>query len=159
MLLRLLVLLLALPGPLSGLQSPLLSRLWKQGQRALPDTERAALHLELSRLDELEMRLRGADRHTAGRLSLEVRDSFREVLTRYRLSPPLPGALEGTPAWSEVALEGKWCQEVWSRARQLPFSDEQLDQLLYQLRTYEGIERDLKGLPQGEGMSLSLYVI
>ena len=147
MLLRIVLLLLSLPGLLSGLQSPLLSRLWRQAQQRLPDAERAALHLELSGIDELEMRLRSADRDTADRLSLEVRDRFREVLSRYRLSSPLPGAQEGMPAWNEVALESTWCREVWSRARQLPFSDEQLEQLLYQLREHEGMERELKGDP------------
>ena len=149
MLVTLMLLLLSLHG-LSALQSPLLSLLWRQGQQTLPDPERASLHLELSRIDEMEMRLRAADKHTADRLSLEVRDRFREVLVRFKLSSPLPGALGGSPAWSEVVLEDKWSREVWSRARQLPFSDEQLDQLLYQLRVHEGLERDLRALSPRE---------
>ncbi|KAI6656333.1 Cyclin-dependent kinase 11B isoform X2 [Oopsacas minuta] len=144
------MILLSLPGLLAGLQSPLLNQLWRQGKLRLSHPEMASLHLELSRIDELEVRLRGADRYTAERLSLEVRDRFREVMDRYQLTAPLPGTLEGTPAWNEVELEDKWTQDLWSRVRELPFSDEQLDQLIYQLRIYDVLERELTLTPSEE---------
>ena len=146
MLVRLMVL-LALPGVLSGLQSPLLAELWRQGQARLTHPERASLHLELARIDELEVRMKVADRHKAERLSLEVRDRFREVLERFKLTPPLPGSLDGTPAWNEVTLEDPWSKEVWSRVRELPFSEEYLSQLLQQLRRYDTLERQLTQTP------------
>lgn len=139
--------LLVLPALLYGLQSPLLSQLWRQGQARLTHPERASLHLELARIDETEARLKVSDRHTAERLSLEVRDKFREVLERFKLTPPLPGTLDGTPAWNEVTLEDPWSKEVWSRVRDLPFSDEYLSQLLDQLRRYDTLERQLTQYP------------
>ena len=142
-----LMFLLVLPEFLSGLQSPLLTQLWRQGQARLTHPERASLHLELARIDELEVRLKVADRHTAERLSLEVRDSFREVLERFKLSPPLPGTLDGTPAWNYVTLEDPWTKEVWSRVRELPFSEDYLNQLLDQLRRYDTLERQLAQEP------------